>query len=153
MKPETAAKKLGILLSAAPEEFRDGPVTRATLDELQADPPEWLQVLRREGPHPRQEVARKLGVSNSGLARAGIDEPLTTAQIQDLLAEMPEWLSAERSTQAAVRAENRRVKERDAERAARRADESGGGGRSGRADAAGPRSSGASVDRPGDAQA
>ncbi|WP_281884841.1 DUF5997 family protein [Agromyces rhizosphaerae] len=122
MKPETAAKKLGILLAAAPEEFRSAPVTRDALDALQADPPEWLQVLRREGPHPRPVVARKLGVSNSGLARAGIDEPLTTAQIQELLAEMPDWLSAERATQAQVRAENRRVKERDAERAARETD-------------------------------
>ena len=28
MKAETAAKKLGVLLEAAPEDFRSGPVTR-----------------------------------------------------------------------------------------------------------------------------
>lgn len=131
MKPETAAKKLGILLEAAPEEFREGVVTRDELSALQADPPEWLQVLRREGPHPRQVVAAKLGVSNSGLARGGIAEPLTTAQIKELLAQPPQWLVQERATQAAVRAEKRRVAERDAERAARgdRHDgEAGGGG-------------------------
>ena len=89
MKPETAAKKLGILLEAAPEEFRSGVVTRDELSALQADPPEWLQVLRREGPHPRTVVAAKLGISNSGLARAGIDESLTTAEIKALLERTP----------------------------------------------------------------
>ncbi len=131
MKPETAAKKLGILLEAAPEEFREGVVTRDELSALQTDPPEWLQVLRREGPHPRQVVAAKLGVSNSGLARGGITEPLTTAQIKELLGQPPQWLVQERATQAAVRAEKRRVAERDAERAVRadRQDgEAGGGG-------------------------
>lgn len=131
MKPETAAKKLGILLEAAPEEFREGVVTRDELSALQADPPEWLQVLRREGPHPRQVVAAKLGVSNSGLARGGITEPLTTAQIKELLGKPPQWLVQERATQAAVRAEKRRVAERDAERAARgdhQDREAGGGG-------------------------
>ncbi|WP_437583981.1 DUF5997 family protein [Paramicrobacterium sp. CJ85] len=110
MKPATAAKKLGILLSAAPQEFRDGMVTRDQLNELQANPPEWLAELRRNGPHPRQEVARKLGVSASGLARAGITDPLTTAEIKQLLSDMPEWLVAERATQAAVREENARLK-------------------------------------------
>ena len=135
MKPETAAKKLGILLEAAPEEFREGVVTRDELNSLLADPPEWLQVLRREGPHPRQVVAAKLGVSNSGLARGGIAEPLTTAEIKELLAKPPQWLVQERATQAAVRAEKRRVAERDAERAARGthegAEAGGGGGGSG----------------------
>lgn len=131
MKPETAAKKLGILLEATPEEFREGVVTRDELNALLADPPEWLQVLRREGPHPRQVVAAKLGISNSGLARGGITEPLTTAAIKELLVQPPQWLVQERATQAAVRAEKRRVAERDAERAARGADggaEAGGGG-------------------------
>ncbi|MCK8609180.1 MULTISPECIES: DUF5997 family protein [Agromyces] len=123
MKPETAAKKLGILLDAAPEEFRSGEVSRAELAALQADPPEWLATLRREGPHPRSVVAAKLGVSNSGLARAGIDQPLTTAEIKDLLAAPPAWLVEERARQAGVRAEKRRIAERDA---ARR--EAGGGG-------------------------
>lgn len=124
MKPESAAKKLGILLEAAPEEFRSGVVTRDELSALQADPPEWLQVLRREGPHPRSVVAAKLGISNSGLARGGVDEPLTTAEIKALLVAPPAWLVTERATQAAVRAEKVRIAERDKERAAR----SGGGG-------------------------
>jgi Family of unknown function (DUF5997) len=128
MKPETAAKKLGILLEAAPEEFRDGDVTREELNRLIADPPEWLQVLRREGPHPRMVVAAKLGISNSGLARGGVTQPLTTAEIKALLVAPPQWLVQERATQAAVRAEKRRVAERDAERAGRAPRESGGGG-------------------------
>jgi hypothetical protein len=125
MKPETAAKKLGILLDAAPEEFRSGEVTRDELASLQSDPPEWLATLRREGPHPRTVVAAKLGVSNSGLARAGIDQPLTTAEIKALLEAPPAWLVEERARQAGVRAEKRRIAERDA---ARRADGSAGGG-------------------------
>lgn len=128
MKPETAAKKLGILLEAAPEDFRAGVVTRDELNALTADPPEWLQVLRREGPHPRNVVAGKLGISNSGLARGGVTEALTTAEIKALLAAPPPWLVQERATQAAVRAEKRRVAERDAERAAGGRRESGGGG-------------------------
>lgn len=125
MKAATAAKKLGIYLPAAPEDFRDREISRTELDALNAEPPEWLRTLRAEGPHPRDVVARKLGVSNSGLARGGITEALTTAQIKDLLTDPPEWLVAERATQAAVRAENARVKQRDAERAARRAAEEG----------------------------
>lgn len=129
MKPETAAKKLGILLEAAPDEFQQSPVTRPELAALQADPPEWLATLRREGPHPKTVVAAKLGVSNSGLARAGVVDPLTTAEIKALLADPPAWLVEERARQAGVRAEKRRVAERDAERATRSAaDERGGGG-------------------------
>ena len=131
MKPETAAKKLGILLEAAPEEFRSGVVTRDELSALQTDPPEWLQVLRREGPHPRMVVAAKLGVSNSGLARGGIDEPLTTAEIKALLVAPPAWLVQERATQAAVRAEKVRVADRDKERAGRDRESGGGGGGAG----------------------
>lgn len=121
MKAATAAKKLGIYLPAAPDDFRDREITRTELDALSAEPPEWLQTLRAEGPHPRDVVARKLGVSNSGLARGGVTEALTTAEIKALLADPPEWLVDERATQAAVRAENARVKQRDAERAARHA--------------------------------
>ncbi|WP_394555033.1 DUF5997 family protein [Agromyces sp. MMS24-JH15] len=126
MKPETAAKKLGILLEAAPEEFRTQPLTRDAYNALQSDPPEWLEVLRREGPHPKRVIADKLGISNSGLVRAGIEDALTTAQIKDLLAAPPEWLVRERATQAEVRAEKIRVADRDRERAARAT--SGGGG-------------------------
>lgn len=61
-------------------------------------------------------VAAKLGVSNAGLARAGITEALTTEQIEALKQEMPEWLVKERATQAEVRKEAARLKQRDAER-------------------------------------
>jgi Family of unknown function (DUF5997) len=115
MKPETAAKKLGVLLSATPEEFRSGPVSRAELSALQEDPPEWLATLRRTGPHPRPVVAAKLGVSIAGLARGGVTEPLTTEQIQELLRTKPEWLVRERAVHAEVMAENARVKRARAE--------------------------------------
>ena len=111
MKPATAAKKLGVYLPATPESFRESAVTREQFAALQADPPEWLVSLRATGPHPRDVVARKLGVSTSGLARAGVTDALTTEQIRELLAAPPEWLVRERATQAAVRAENARVKE------------------------------------------
>lgn len=110
MKPQTAAKKLGVLLSATPAQFQEGVVSREELNALNAEPPEWLAELRRNGPHPRPEVARRLGVSVSGLARAGVTESLTTAEIKALLEEMPGWLRAERKTQADVRAEEARVK-------------------------------------------
>lgn len=119
MKAATAAKKLGIYLPAAPAEFQDGEVSRTEFDELAANPPEWLVTLRAEGPHPRDVVAHKLGVSNSGLARGGVTEALTTAEIKALLENPPAWLVTERATQAAVHAENARVKARNAERAAR----------------------------------
>lgn len=118
MKPETAAKKLGVLLSATPADFQNAPVSRATLNSLLETPPAWLEELRRTGPHPRPVVAAKLGVSVSGLARAGVDDSLTTAEITALLADPPQWLVVERATQAEVRAENRRIKERNAERRA-----------------------------------
>jgi hypothetical protein len=115
MKPETAAKKLGVYLPATPEEFRSNPVTREQLNELLATPPEWLVELRKNGPHPRTEVARKLGVSVSGLARAEMnDAALTTAEITALLEAPPAWLVTERATQAEVRAENTRINERKA---------------------------------------
>ncbi|HEY4153696.1 MAG TPA: DUF5997 family protein [Pseudolysinimonas sp.] len=110
MKPETAAKKLEVLLAATPESFRDHDISRDELTALQADPPEWLVTLRREGPHPRSVVAGRLGVSNSGLARAGITEPLTTAEIGRLLDESPRWLEVERDRQKAVRDEAARLK-------------------------------------------
>ena len=109
-KPETAAKKLGIYLPAAPTEFQGTPLTRSQFAELQSNPPEWLAELRRTGPHPRQVVAQKLGVSTSGLARGGVTDPLTTAEIKTLLEEMPVWLVTERATQAAVRAEAEQVR-------------------------------------------
>ncbi|NUR43908.1 MAG: hypothetical protein HOV73_27895 [Streptomyces sp.] len=119
MKPATAAKKLGVYLEATPAEFREGVVSRAQLTELQADPPQWLQDLRANGPHPRPVVAAKLGVSIAGLARGGVTEPLTTEQIETLKQEQPEWLVKERATQAEVRKEGARVKKLHAEKAAR----------------------------------
>ncbi|MDX3072774.1 DUF5997 family protein [Streptomyces sp. NPDC088354] len=116
MKPATAAKKLGVYLEATPAAFREGVVSRDELNALQADPPEWLRELRRDGPHPRPVVAAKLGVSIAGLARGGVTEPLTTEQIDALKQDVPEWLVRERATQAEVRKEAARLKERDAER-------------------------------------
>jgi hypothetical protein len=118
MKPATAAKKLGVYLEATPADFREGVVSRAELNELQANPPQWLQELRRNGPHPRPVVAAKLGVSIAGLARAGVTKPLTTEQIEALKKEGPEWLERERATQAEVRKEAERIKKKNAERQA-----------------------------------
>ncbi|MCS6568448.1 DUF5997 family protein [Curtobacterium flaccumfaciens pv. flaccumfaciens] len=123
MKPETAAKKLGILLTAAPESFQSAPLTRTAFDELRTEPPTWLEDLRRDGPHPRPVVAQKLGISISGLSRAGIDDALTTADIKTLLEQKPEWLVRERATQAAVHAENARVKQERTAKAAARAED------------------------------
>jgi len=122
MKPATAAKKLGIYLPATPESFQSNALTRAEFAALQSDPPAWLVELRLNGPHPREVVARKLGVSVSGLNRAEVTGPLTTAEISALLAAPPQWLVRERATQAAVRAENARVKQAKAEKAARTAE-------------------------------
>jgi uncharacterized protein DUF5997 len=110
MKPATAAKKLGVYLEATPAEFQEGVVSRDELNALQADPPEWLRDLRRNGPHPRSVVAARLRVSISGLARAGITEALTTDQVEALKAENPDWLRRERATQAEVRSETERVR-------------------------------------------
>lgn len=117
MKPATAAKKLGVYLEATPAEFQEGVVSRTELNALQTDPPEWLQELRRNGPHPRPVVASKLGVSIAGLARGGVTEALTTEQIDALKSDNPEWLQKERATQAEVRKEAVRIKEKNAERA------------------------------------
>ena len=114
MKPATAAKKLGVYLEATPAEFQDGVVSRDELNELQANPPQWLSDLRRNGPHPRQVVATKLGVSIGGLARGGVTEALTTEQIEALKTENPDWLAHEREVQAGFRDEQQRLKERDA---------------------------------------
>jgi hypothetical protein len=112
MKPATAAKKLGIHLPAAPAAFQEGVVSRDELNALQADPPQWLRDLRRDGPHPREVSAAKLGVSIAGLARGGVTEPLTTEQIERLKADVPEWLARERATQAEHRKELVRIKEK-----------------------------------------
>jgi hypothetical protein len=111
MKPATAAKKLGVYLEATPEEFQQGVVSRDELNALQADAPEWLRELRRNGPHPRQVVAARLGVSIGGLTRAGIGEALTKDQIDAIKAENPEWLQQERAIQAEFRRETARLKE------------------------------------------
>lgn len=110
MKPVTAAAKLGIYLPAAPEDFRTTPITRSQLDELRAEPPQWLAELRRTGPFPREVVAQKLGVSRSGLARAGITDPLDAAQIGELIANPPEWLTRERDSYREVVAEKSRLR-------------------------------------------
>ncbi|SEQ77634.1 hypothetical protein SAMN05216188_10561 [Lentzea xinjiangensis] len=112
MKPATAAKKLGVYLEATPEEFQAGVVSRDELDELQANPPQWLRDLRRNGPHPKQLIAQKLGISTSGLVRAGITEALTTDQITAIKEENPDWLVRERATYREFRAEEARLAEK-----------------------------------------
>jgi hypothetical protein len=122
MKPATAAKKLGVHLQATPAEFQEGVVSRDELNALQADPPQWLADLRRNGPHPRPVVADKLGISISGLARGGISEALTTEQIDELKAAAPDWLQRERATQSEVRKETVRIKEKHKQDASKQRD-------------------------------
>lgn len=119
MKPITAARKLGIYLPAAPEEFQATWLTREELADLDRDPPEWLQTLRREGPHPRPVVAGRLGVSIAGLVRSGADEAMTTAAIDALRADPPQWLQQERRVHQQVLAEEERVRRDHAEKKAR----------------------------------
>ena len=110
MKPATAAKKLDVYLPATPAEFRENAITRDELAALQADPPQWLKDIRKNGPHPKNLVAAKLGVSISGLTRGGITEALTTEQIDALLEEKPDWLIAERESYQNTLQEQRRLK-------------------------------------------
>ena len=110
MKPATAAKKLDVYLPATPATFQDNPITRAELAALQADPPQWLQDLRKNGPHPKNLVAAKLGISIAGLARGGVGDALTTEQITELIEEKPAWLIAERESYQGVLTEQRRLK-------------------------------------------
>lgn len=112
MKPATAAKKLDVYLPATPAEFQEGVVSREELNALQADPPEWLRDLRRDGPHPRSVVAARLGVSISGLARAGVTDALTTEEIDAIRTENPDWLERERATQAEVRRQEADLKKK-----------------------------------------
>lgn len=110
MKPATAAQKLGVYLPATPESFQAEPISREQLNDMIANPPQWLVDLRKTGPHPRPVVAHKLGVSNAGLARGEVTEPLTTDEISTLLQKPPAWLVRERATHAEVNEENARVK-------------------------------------------
>lgn len=112
MKPATAAKKLGVYLEATPEEFQAGVVSRDELNELQANPPQWLADLRRNGPHPKQLIAQKLGISTSALVRAGITEALTTEQINAIKEENPDWLVRERQVYVDFKAEEARLAEK-----------------------------------------
>lgn len=105
MKPQTAAKKLGIYLPATPEEFQNNATTHVELKALLENPPEWLAELRRTGPHPRPIVAQKLGITIAALKRNDMDQPLTTAEIKALLENQPEWLRAARTALAEGREE------------------------------------------------
>ncbi|MBX7450325.1 hypothetical protein GR927_20255 [Mycolicibacterium sp. 3033] len=118
MKPATAAKKLDVYLPATPAEFQSSSITRDELAALQAEPPLWLQELRKNGPHPKNLVAAKLGVSIAGLARGGVTEALTTEQIDALLADKPDWLVAERESYQNVLRDERRLKALRAEQGA-----------------------------------
>ena len=105
MRPQTAAKKLGIYLPAAPQEFQDGAITHAELRDLHTNPPEWLVELRRTGPYPRPVVAQKLGISVTALKKNDMDKPLNAAEIKELLENQPDWLRAARTAHAESRAE------------------------------------------------
>ena len=117
MKPATAAKKLDVYLPATPVEFQQNPITRTELAALQAEPPEWLRDLRKNGPHPKNLVAARLGISISGLARGGVTEALSSDAITALLEDKPEWLIAERESYQNVLTEQRRLKSLRAEKA------------------------------------
>lgn len=117
MKPATAAKKLDVYLPATPPEFQENAITRSELAALQADPPQWLKDLRKNGPYPKNLVAAKLGISIGALARNDVDKALTTEQIDALLEEKPEWLVAERDSYQAVLREERRLKSQRADEA------------------------------------
>ena len=117
MKPATAAKKLDVYLPATPAEFQENAITRAELAALQADPPEWLKALRKNGPHPKNLVAAKLGISIAGLTRGGVEKALTTEQIEQLLEEKPDWLIIERESYQQVLREQRRIKALHADQA------------------------------------
>ncbi len=119
LKPTNAAKRLGVYLPATPPEFQERGVTRAELEELEKNPPEWLADLRRNGPHPRPVVAGRLGISIAGLARGGVTDPLTTEEIDALRADPPEWLVREREIAAKVREEEDRQAAEAAGKAAR----------------------------------
>ena len=108
MKPATAAKKLDVYLPATPAEFQENAITRAELAALQADPPQWLKDLRKNGPHPKNLVAAKLGISIAGLTRGDVEKALTTEQIDALLEEKPDWLIIERESYQQVLREQRR---------------------------------------------
>ena len=109
LKPINAAKRLGIYLPAAPEDFQNNSITRGQLSALEKNPPEWLVELRKNGPHPRPVVAGRLGISISGLARHGITDPLTTSEIAALRADPPAWLIEERQIAAGVAAEAQQI--------------------------------------------
>ncbi|MGB2918758.1 MAG: DUF5997 family protein [Mycobacterium sp.] len=117
MKPATAAKKLDVYLPATPAEFQENPITRTDLAALQEDPPQWLNDLRKNGPHPKNLVAAKLGISIAALGRNDVETALTTEQIAALLEEMPEWLVTERESYQAVLREERRLKAARADQA------------------------------------
>lgn len=117
MKPATAAKKLDVYLPATPAEFQANPITRDELAALQADPPQWLADLRKNGPHPKNLVAAKLGITIAALRRNCVDDALTTEQITALLEEKPAWLATERDNYQSVLREQRRVKALHAEKA------------------------------------
>ncbi|MGP5081045.1 DUF5997 family protein [Corynebacterium variabile] len=115
MKPQTAAKKLNIYLPATPSEFQETPLTHDKFVALQADPPEWLQTLRREGPFPRPEVARKLGITITALKANDADQPLTATEIKALLQDQPEWLRTARTALATRRTEEGKGRDTEAD--------------------------------------
>src|SRR5690625_195198 len=118
MRPQTAAKKLGIYLPAAPSEFQERAITHAELRDLHTNPPEWLTELRRTGPYPRPVVAQKLGISVTALKKNDMDKPLDAAEIKELLENQPDWLRAARTTHAESRPEGTSAEDASADDAA-----------------------------------
>lgn len=118
MRAQTAAKKLGIYLPAAPQEFQDRAITHAELRDLHTNPPEWLSELRRTGPYPRPVVAQKLGISVTALKKNDMDKPLDAAEIKELLENQPDWLRAARTTHAESRPEGTSAEDASADDAA-----------------------------------
>ena len=80
---------------------------KTTLVEV-AQNPDATQVLS-----PLPDFARSAGAPR--LARGGVADALTTEQIDALKTDSPEWLQQERATQAEVRKEAVRLKEKNAE--------------------------------------
>ncbi|MFD9634737.1 DUF5997 family protein, partial [Streptomyces violascens] len=68
-------------------------------------------------------VASKLGFNIAGLARVCVSVALTRDQIYAQKQDNPEWLQKERATQAEVRKEAVRIKEKNKEKSAQQADE------------------------------
>lgn len=121
MKPATAAKKLRVP-RGHPRRVPGGCRLAHRAQHTAGRSARVAPGTATQRPAPRPVVAAKLGISISGLARGGITEALTTEQIEALKTEAPDWLRQERATQAEVRKEAVRIKEKNAAREDRSGD-------------------------------